>query len=623
MAIAFSCPHCKKKYKLADNMAGRRVTCADAKCRKQFVVPTPVPTAQPASHVNAEEYAAAALSEPAAPVEAKKEPEAAPIKVKCPHCDFQNTFEARMAGKNAPCQNDECRKVIKVPLLEKEGAKDWRKMGKPAPSLARIDTAPGMEGAWGVVQQTAVSREALKEAEAIGGPEEEEGPNWRKRIIRIVVAVTVLGLIAYGIFYGVRRWNRGQERRTMDLALKAANNPEESKLKPEQAGLIFLLAAEHSEHQQRWTDAYSQLREAAGRLKGNSLSPDRSLAIINVSVDLADLIGTKEELDAGQRLGWQKEKLDDALRQTLQQLQQGTSEDIRDLHSIAFAKLVRKMSARGQFEGCVRLASQTCSDDHRSEVLAVMGLEMLRLGQRNRAEELAMQADGGNKAQAPSLIALWLAIGSPDSPEKAKEGLAHAKAIAPEPAKNESFTPVQRIGWAAGWARQDKLDKARELLSDKSGSPEERFRAKAAVAEVVVAAQPSDTTELQACAEQLAKDFKNQPAPMWVLWRLVHVSLKAGKPDFAKYFAEAIGDPSLRAEAQLAMLRAELDAAAAKKETVSESRALDVGDPDGMAQAMACMEIARHNTRISSASKVMKDVGGWSSKLEKWKPFAY
>src|SRR5262245_25072036 len=215
MAIAFNCPHCKRKYKLPDNMTGRRVTCAEANCRKQFVVPTPVRTAA-APIANADEYAAAALSEPAVVVQTKAEPEAAPIKVKCPHCDIENTFEGRMAGKNAPCQNDDCRKIIKVPLLEKAEAKDWRKMGRSAPSMARVDVEPGMEGAWGAAQQTAVSREALKQAEAIGGPVEEERPNWPKRIIRITLAVAIVGLVAYGVFYGLRRYNRGQERRTMD-----------------------------------------------------------------------------------------------------------------------------------------------------------------------------------------------------------------------------------------------------------------------------------------------------------------------------------------------------------------------------------------------------------------------
>jgi hypothetical protein len=618
MAITFNCPHCKKKYKLADNMAGRRVTCAEAKCRKLFVVPAPVAAAAPIA--NADEFAAAALSEPAAPAPAKIEAEAAPVKVKCPHCDFESTFAARMAGKNAPCQNEDCRKIIKVPLLEKEEAKDWRKMGKAAPTLARVDTEPGMEGAWGVAQKTAVSREALKEAEAIGGPEEEERPGWRKRIIRIVVALLVVGLIGYGIFYGVRRWHRGQERRTMEKALQMATNPEESKLKPEQAGLIFLFAAEQAEHQKRWADAKDYLDQARGRLKGNS--PENSLALLNVAMHIADLAGTKEELEAEQRLDWKKAKLDEAIRQTVQPWAHDAAEDLHDFHAIAFRELVRKMAARNQFDSCILIANQNCPDD-RSEILAVMGLEMLSLGQRDRAEQLAKHADSGNPVQAPSLIALWLAIGSPDSPEKAKEGLARAQAIAPEPAKNQSFTPVQRIGWAAGWARQGNLEKARWLLADKGGSADEHFRAKAAVAEAVIATQPSDTTELQACADQLEREFKKEPAPIWVLWRLVHLSLKAGRADLAKFFLERISEPSLKAEAQLVMLRADLKVAAAKKEPVDEFRAKEIGDPNKLAQALAWMEIARHNARIRGVSKERGEVQGWSGDRERWKPFGF
>jgi hypothetical protein len=626
MAITFNCPHCKKKYKLADSMTGRRVTCAEAKCRKQFVVPAPVRTALAAPIPNADEFAAAALSESAAPAPAKTEAkrEAEPIKVKCPHCDFGNTFEARMAGKNAPCQNDDCRKIIKVPLLEKAEAKDWRKVGKSAPSMARVDTEPGMEGAWGVAQQTAVSREALKEAEAIGGPEEEEGPNWRKRIIRIAIGLLVVGLVGYGIFYGVRRWNRGQERRTMEDALKLAIKPEESKLTSEQAGLIFLFAAEQAEHQKRWTDAKEKLDQARGRIKNNSLTPstpEQSLALLDVALHIADLAGTKEELQNEQRLDWQKAKLDEAMRQTVQLLPQDGSDEVHDLHTVVFRELVRKMAARGQFDACILIANQNCPND-RSEVLAVMGLEMLSQGQRDRAEKLAKDADAGNAAQAPSLIALWLAIGSPDS-DKAKEGLARAQAIAPEPTKAQSLTPVQRIGWAAGLARQGKLEKAREILADKGGSADERFRAKVAVAEAVMATQPSDTTELQACADQLEREFKKEPAPMWILWRLVQLSLKAGRADLAKLFLDKISDPSLKAEAQLVFLRADLKTAAAKKETIDYSRAKEVGDPDKLTQGWAWMEIARHNARIRGDSKERSEVRGWPSDRDRWKAFGY
>jgi len=279
------------------------------------------------------------------------------------------------------------------------------------------------------------------------------------------------------------------------------------------------------------------------------------------------------------------------------------------------------MNARGQFDVCIPIVNQICTDDH-SEVLAVMGLEMLSLGQRDKAEKLARAADSGTAAQAPSLIALWLAIGSPDSPEKAKEALAHAQAIAPEPAEKQSFTPVQRIGWAGGWARQaGKLDKARKLLlADKGGSADERFRAKAAAAEAVIVTQPSDSTELQACADQLAVDFKKEPAPMWVLWRLVHLSLKAGRADLAKFFTDKIGDPTLKAQAQLVLLRADLKG---KKETADWNRAKEVGDPESMAQSLAVVEIARHNTRIGGDSKVRKDLRDWTTERERWKPFVY
>ena len=39
MAIEMQCPACKKAYRLKDELAGKKVTCANAECRTVFAVP--------------------------------------------------------------------------------------------------------------------------------------------------------------------------------------------------------------------------------------------------------------------------------------------------------------------------------------------------------------------------------------------------------------------------------------------------------------------------------------------------------------------------------------------------------------------------------------------------------
>ena len=43
MAISCSCPHCGASYRLKDDLAGKKVTCKEAACRKGFDVPFPKP----------------------------------------------------------------------------------------------------------------------------------------------------------------------------------------------------------------------------------------------------------------------------------------------------------------------------------------------------------------------------------------------------------------------------------------------------------------------------------------------------------------------------------------------------------------------------------------------------
>src|SRR5438477_2850184 len=114
MTIAIRCPHCDKTYNLKDELKGKRVACTNPNCKKVFTVQQPAAapaTAAPAKAAarpaTVEELALAALAEDGRAAEVKPpQPAGAPIRVKCEFCDHESVYDAKMAGKNAPCQNE-------------------------------------------------------------------------------------------------------------------------------------------------------------------------------------------------------------------------------------------------------------------------------------------------------------------------------------------------------------------------------------------------------------------------------------------------------------------------------------------------------------------------------------
>jgi hypothetical protein len=229
MAIKFSCPSCKKALAVKDELAGKRGRCPH--CKQAIAIPqvdSTVPSAPakarpadgqqpkaPRPPARQASVNAAGPSPQAADLEAlaaellahKPEAEAAPpqnVTFTCPWCDTQVTYPAELAGKQAPCTNPECRRIIKVPALQKTAPRDWRQPeASSLPAGARRDDKP-LEGAWGSQSATAASRQALIQAKVIR--EEKEPLGVRGWLIRGLAAAAVVLAVAGGVgyFFSVR-----------------------------------------------------------------------------------------------------------------------------------------------------------------------------------------------------------------------------------------------------------------------------------------------------------------------------------------------------------------------------------------------------------------------------------
>ena len=227
MAIETQCPHCKKAYRLKDELAGKRVTCGNPDCRKAFTVDgrasangTAPKPAEP--KVDAEATAAAVFGdEPAtaAPEDQRK------IALTCAVCDHKWDVPWSMQGKNVLCPD--CRTRQRVPE-QKTGKVDWRDSRAGRPTMARVEE---LEGVVGTVDVRHVSGETLQEAGVIK-EDIEPRPRWHY-VAWAVTALALIGVVTYGVMLLVRS---GKEDRRDQFMADAVKDSQETKDAPLTAG---------------------------------------------------------------------------------------------------------------------------------------------------------------------------------------------------------------------------------------------------------------------------------------------------------------------------------------------------------------------------------------------------
>ena len=154
MSINVNCPECKKAYVAKNDMAGKKVRCSS--CQKPFTIPAPV-----AQAADVEAFAAAALADEPEP--AKEAPEQATMEFACDYCEEKVNVGTDLAGKQTSCPH--CRRIIKVPFLEKNEPKDWRKTKAHLPAAHAAISRPPRKAPGGHIWQprSAPSRSWMRE----------------------------------------------------------------------------------------------------------------------------------------------------------------------------------------------------------------------------------------------------------------------------------------------------------------------------------------------------------------------------------------------------------------------------------------------------------------------------
>lgn len=617
MTIKFPCPHCKKMLSVKEHLAGKKAACPACK------QPLTIPATTPAPAADVEELAAAAFAgEPA-----KKEEQAPQfVEFKCYYCDEQIKVNAELAGKQAPCPNPECRRIVKVPQLTKTERKDWRTVDTRTPLVAqRIEPAP--EGAWGSTTSTGrVSRSSLEEAEAL--PVAAAPTGLKRWLVRGGLAAVVL-LAAGGGWWGISTWSRNRVE-TQAIA-SAEASLKESQLSPEAAAEVSRAIGEYHLLTKKADQARIRFEQARSVLADEELTTrERDLVLADVAASQVELGGTPQEAEAGTRLKWEQ-----ALKEVVQTLVKIRG---REARAEAVREVSRRLLARGEGRRAVGLAGQVGAGDEMVELTALIGLELLAARQTQdagTAAEMALRrfqepppgeagepvepGEGPAKPKEPAatrkavppatLTALWVALERRDAATK----------FPPDPPTGAGALPALVVGYAEGLGYRGERDRAHGLTKFTQSDGQVEALVGLATGLLALDQVEAARAELREALTILDRETGTKPlrAAGWPLLRLVRAGVRAGLADDLKPAAGAIWDRELRGRAQLEILRSRLATTAAR---VDDAVAQEV-DPESPAHALALAAVARHNARVDSPKAARNAADGWEA--GKHRPFGY
>jgi hypothetical protein len=501
-------------------------------------------------------------------------------------------LEVALAGKKHPCPNPECRRIIKVPELEKKQKKDWRTIDPRAPAGARGATEPAPEGAWGSTSARGVSQGALIEA----GVLVEAGPDLPLyyRIRPYLAVGVVFVLLLAGVWALWSRFAGDPEAQALAQAREVAQSEAGSKaLGPLRTAGFHLGVGDHARLSRKpaCADAARKEYSQALNLLGAGHQEERDALLGELAQSWIELAGDEQEVRDGTRLPWPEVQ-----RYTRTVL---ASISVPEARQNALRQVVRQLLAREQSQRVLPLTTQVFSNPgpEQIEALARAGLELFVAGKKEEAGKAADQAlgpysDQNNRpALQPGVVALALALDRPP----------------PEPDKGNAETENEAIGRAEGLARQGKWVEARQVAG-KVGSSDGKLRALAAIARAAVEAKsPQASADVTAALQSPSWEGVvggSVKLPSAFMLSLVELALQAGVADEPiQRLIGLIPDRGDRAWAQLALVRARLTRA----KGVVEQETQETVEQGTLAAALARQALVRHNVRQDS---------GWGRNLQ-------
>lgn len=621
MAIDVKCPHCAKLYKLKDDMAGKRVQCANKDCRKPFVV-TPgangptngaaKPTFPPP--LDADAIAAAALAdEPdhAGPADTRT------VKMTCSVCEYEWTVPWAMQGKNVLCP--ECKHRQKVPEQKDKKKADWRDRSG-VPTLAKVEKLEGVQSAR---EAQLISGQTIREAGLIEEVYEPRPTSFYAKIAAAIL-VPLLGL-AGGWYYFAKSQKDAVIEQSFDKVFQQF--AEDSKVLPPTTVPAFraLMRASAVEYEARLAKeksrdkAITHLQAGVEDLKAAPRSADRDALFAELASAALHLGGDGDAAERDKtKLNWlppdpgksqtrakvkpnaaELEGVQGLLQRVFRaMLEQGVEPESR---FAAARRVARELFALKQPAVADAFYKEGFTDQELPEAEGYVGLEALRAGEQVTATAIGNRLAGtrGNlpatTAAPPSVQALWTALNLPVKGQP----LPPAGGSIPEPA---------RLAHAAARMIQNNPAGALEVARQ-PGTPDGRLRALALAAEWAADPLPFlDEAAKAAVAARQQSDGGVLSASALV--RLAAAAGRAGAADKADEFAKSITDEALRAWAKAEALRGRLAAGGTADEAAAESP----DDPKKLkpGHAWGRLVFARSSAAKTGNGELAKEYGdGW------------
>jgi hypothetical protein len=608
MALKFSCPHCRKGIRVKEELAGKKGKCPA--CHQVLTIPTVArpgaPTsAKPTTESDIEALALAALAE-----KEKTKPSPGPdsassqkIEFPCPMCDEKISLSADLAGKRAPCP--ECRRIIKVPLLEKSEPKDWRKVDVRNPLARDLKGEPAPEGAWGsAIGGGRVSRQALLEAGAL--PVIKEKWTLRQWTQRVTLGIALAFVLVIGVWAVLHFGAESRKSGAFSQAEKLVSESKDPLTAAETyrgLGVYQFRSEKPSGDNNSAQTARDYFRKARAKLTEDN-SAERDAILIDLALDQIDLGSDSEEAQKrGARLKW-----DDVILEVRRTLQEIKSPEAR---LMGLRQVESKLINLNLSNFAARLPDAVLdpNDSHRSEALAQYGL--LIIDQKEQANAQATQAlqaftPAKKNAKEPaaslpaSLIALLVALDRKDVKELS-------------PPKNNPPLDV-RVGYTWAWAYRGQIGEARALATSE-GPASHQLQALIALVDALVDKKADVEVDLKAAIEKVEPALKEKDSNIssWTLYHLVQLAVRGGQLNLATKVADQIPDLNLRGLARWEVAQAAVD-------KQSDLEILNHFANQEPPCRHALLELARRSTRSGSSSAVSKAVDSWKQEV---RPLGY
>ena len=595
MPIRVKCGNCKKTLSVKDHLAGKKIKCPV--CQTVVAVPllapaltpvtknpgsatkpalitkplpdksksngtppgaaksngTPAPVELPTENVEAEALAAFSDAPPPPPVD-----DSAPktIGFKCSWCDEDVELPVEMGGKQAPCPNPECKRIIKVPMPKAPEKKDWRKMDRQGPALARINQPEQLENAWGTEEATRARQDSLAQAGAIAKPPPKAIGivDWLRYASIGLGAVVAVVLVYLGVSRLIENKYQSSAIKEVEQLVKGKGAKVQTPLLAAEAyrtlGLLHLHAKERNPSLNASHHFLGALGSVDLELAKNPTAINENLFLIDLALAQIELGGDDEEILIKARLPW--EKVRDELSATLQKIK------APEVQVLALREVGTRLFEKKQAELAVGLAA------------TLGGAEGKRLTPfRQQIALLFVMPDQEDKLQK--------IVKKPD--------LAVIKEL------QDAFA---RIGYAEGFARKD--DYANALaLAQFSGPPRDKLDACLGVAAVAWQRKNKDETATFVKAALSIASQRDTNATDWQKLQLVKLAARTEDAETVKDLVKGMREPfKLRAYYEIFLASGEKSPGELSVDALSD---LEAVDKEGSTLAMAWVALAQHNAR--------------------------